>query len=134
VHGLLRDASLTADLDALLALGSVHARVLGADRDEVQAAAQAVLAALAHPLLARARAAERVFREYPLMVRLDDVRMFEGVLDLAFLQDGEWHVVDFKTDADVEQARLRYEVQLAWYCFAMSKITGLPVRGSLLSV
>ncbi len=134
VHGVLRDSPLDATLDKLRAIASVHARVLGATREEIEAAVAAVQQALAHRLLAKARAAERLHREYPLMVRLDEKRLVEGVLDLAFLENGEWHVVDFKTDADIVDARVRYEVQLAWYCFALSKSTGQKARGWLLNV
>ncbi len=134
VHGILRDAPLSAEREALTALASVHARVLGAPAAEAKAAAEAAARALGHPLIWRARLAERVHREYPLMVRLDGGRVLEGVLDLAFLEDGEWQVVDFKSDADVEAARRRYEVQVAWYCFALSRSTGLPARGWLVAV
>ena len=134
VHGVLRDAPLDADRKALTGIADVHGRVLGAPAVEVRAAEEAAARAWAHPLIARARAAERVHREYPLLVRLDEVRVVEGVLDLAFLENGEWHVVDFKTDADAEEARVRYEVQVAWYCFAMSQVTGLPARGWLLAI
>ncbi|MEO8027098.1 MAG: UvrD-helicase domain-containing protein [Bryobacteraceae bacterium] len=134
VHGILRDAPLDATPAVLDSLAKVHARVLGAPPEEVKAASKAAANALAHPLIVRALAAERIHREYPVMVRLDNKRILEGVIDLAFLDKGQWHIVDFKTDADVPAARDRYEVQLQWYAFAMSTIMGEPVRAWLLAV
>ena len=58
--------------------------------------------------------------------------MFEGIIDLAFLEDGVWHVVDFKTDAYDPARKQRYVVQLSWYAVALGQITGKPVRAFLL--
>jgi ATP-dependent helicase/nuclease subunit A len=60
--------------------------------------------------------------------------MLEGVLDLAFLEDGSWTIVDFKSDADLEARRVKYERQLQWYVYALSRLTAQPVRGILLSI
>ena len=90
--------------------------------------------ALAHPLLARARAANRCHREYPLVLRLDDRRVVEGILDLAFVENDQWVIVDFKTDADVLERRAQYERQLRWYGFALAQLTKMPGRGWLLEI
>jgi ATP-dependent helicase/nuclease subunit A len=58
----------------------------------------------------------------------------EGVIDLAFIENDSWIVVDFKTDANFEATRTRYERQLQWYAHALSKLTGLPARAVLLSI
>ena len=84
--------------------------------------------------LARARAAERCHREYPLVAKLADGRVLEGFIDLAFVENGQWIVVDFKTDADTQQRREQYERQLQWYAFAMTAMTGMPARAVLLGV
>ena len=60
--------------------------------------------------------------------------MLEGTIDLAFLEGGVWTVVDFKTDADIGTKRQQYERQLQWYVYAISRVTGQPARGVLLSV
>ena len=46
--------------------------------------------ALGHELYARARAARELAREMPLVLRLDDGTLSEGVADLAFCDDEGW--------------------------------------------
>jgi ATP-dependent exoDNAse (exonuclease V) beta subunit len=134
VHTVLRDADLAGEPRNIEALARLHARVLGATEEETGAATEAVAAALRHPLLRRASAAERCFRELPVIHRLDNGMLLDGVIDLAFFHDGAWTVVDFKSDADLPARRARYERQLQWYVFALSRITGAPASGWLLSV
>jgi ATP-dependent exoDNAse (exonuclease V) beta subunit len=134
VHAVLRDAELGANEAAIASLAGVHARLLGAPTEEVDAAMESAVAALAHPLLQRAQAAERCHRELPVLLRLEDGRMLEGVIDLAFLEQGTWHIVDFKTDVDLPAGRPQYERQLRWYALALWRISGRPVRAWLLSI
>jgi ATP-dependent helicase/nuclease subunit A len=68
------------------------------------------------------------------MLKLDDGRLMEGIIDLAFVEDGAWVIVDFKTDADVSRAREQYQRQLQWYASALTRLTGLPARAYLLGV
>jgi ATP-dependent exoDNAse (exonuclease V) beta subunit len=133
-HAILRDAPLDADAGQIKKIAELNARILGAPRAESKAAGAAVEAALAHPLLARARASQRCHREYPIVLKLNDGRLLEGILDLAFLEAGTWTIVDFKTDADVAERREQYERQLRWYAFGLGELTGKPVRAVLLSV
>jgi len=132
VHAVLRDTALDGDGLSLGPLAAAHGRALGATVMEMDAARDAVAAALAHPLLARARAASRCHRELPVLLPLEGGKVLEGVLDLAFLEQGTWTIVDFKTDADQDTPRRRYERQLRWYALALSRLTGLPARGVLL--
>jgi ATP-dependent exoDNAse (exonuclease V) beta subunit len=134
VHEVLREAALAAGETEIRAAARVRGRVLGAREEEIEAAVEAVRAALAHPLLERARAAELVQREYPVMLRLDGGKILEGVIDLAFLERGAWTVVDFKTDADLPARRAQYERQLRWYALAMERITGSTARAVLMAV
>jgi ATP-dependent exoDNAse (exonuclease V) beta subunit len=134
VHAALRDVDLTGSRQAIEQTVSLHARVLGATGEEVAAAQSAIEAALAHPLLAQAQASKRCHREYPVTLDLGDSRVMEGVIDLAFVENDSWVVVDFKTDASLEDTRIRYERQLQWYAHALAIVTGLPARAVLLSV
>jgi ATP-dependent helicase/nuclease subunit A len=134
VHAVLRDAGLDADGNAIRRAAELHARVFGAPPEEIEAACESAAAALAHPLLARARAATRCHREYPFTLPLEGGRLLEGVIDLAFVEDGAWIIVDFKTDADVDASRRRYERQLQWYAFALQRLTGMPTRAALLGI
>ena len=85
-------------------------------------------------MLARARAADRLHRELPILLPLDQNKVLEGVIDLAFLAEGRWHIVDFKTDADIAANRIRYERQLQWYGLALSRLNNTPVEAHLLCI
>jgi ATP-dependent exoDNAse (exonuclease V) beta subunit len=132
LHGILRDSDLTAGREHVHDLGQLHGKLLDASGSEIEAAIDAVVATLQHPLIRRAAAAERCHRELPLLLPLGDGRTLEGVVDLAFLENGEWTVVDFKTDAELSGSKARYERQVQWYVYALSKLTGLPAKGVLL--
>ncbi len=134
VHNVMRDVPLDADRDAIRKLVDWNTRLLGSPSEERDAAAATVEAVLAHPLLSRARAAERCHREYPLVLKLDDGRLLAGFIDLAFLENGQWSIVDFKTDADTSVRRNQYERQLQWYGYALTKLTKLPARAYLLEI
>jgi ATP-dependent exoDNAse (exonuclease V) beta subunit len=134
VHTILRDAPLNAGPATLTALATVHGRLLGATPEESEHAIAAVSSALQHPLLARARNAERLHRELPVLLPLDQNRVLEGVVDLAFMAEGRWHIVDFKTDADIAPNRIRYERQLQWYGLALSRVNNAPVEAHLLCI
>jgi len=132
VHTILRDVPL--DGKGLGQLAQVHGRVLGATDQEIEHATEAAQAALKHPLLERARNSKLCRRELPILLKLDGNRMLEGVIDLAFEENGSWHIVDFKTDAEIGPSRKRYENQLCWYCLALARLNQTPVEAHLLSV
>jgi len=134
VHTILRDAAIDSDAAALSALAKIHGRLLGATAEETEHAANTAAAALAHPLLGRARASERVHRELPIVLKLDGNRVLEGVIDLVFVHEGVWHVVDFKTDADIGGNPVHYRRQLQWYCLAVARLNQAAVKGYLLSI
>jgi ATP-dependent helicase/nuclease subunit A len=60
--------------------------------------------------------------------------LIEGVVDLAFREDGAWVVVDFKTDAEIAGRKARYETQVLLYVEAIRLATGDGARGVLLAV
>ena len=132
LHGILRDAGLGAARAEVQDLARMHGKLLDATAAEIEAAVDAALATLQHPLLRRAAAAERCHRELPVVLPLAGGRTLEGVIDLAFLENNEWTVVDFKTDAELATSRARYERQVQWYVHALSALTGLPAKGVLL--
>lgn len=138
MHAVMRDVPLAATLEResekISQLVRLHARTLGASDDEIAAARSAIESVLKHPLIGRAAAANRLHREYPITVALDDGRRLEGVIDLAFVENGEWVIADFKTDADTQARRGQYEVQLRWYGYALEKITGMRARAILFEI
>ncbi len=134
VHTVLRDADFDAGEADLRGLAEMHGRMLDAPGEEVAAAVASAAAALAHPLLRRAAAAEHRYREAPFLLDRAGVYLVEGTIDLAFSEDGAWTVVDFKTDADLDARRQAYRRQIAWYVHALQQMTGAPARGVLLGV
>ena len=133
VHALLAEVDLRAGPEAIARVARAQARLVGATPGETDAAVRAVGAALAHPLLRRAASAAECRREEPMVHRLEDDTLLEGVMDLAF-RDGEgWTVVDFKTDA-LPASQAQYAAQLRLYCAAITAATGLPATAILLAV
>ncbi len=63
-----------------------------------------------------------------------DSVLLQGVIDCFFLEDGEYVIVDFKTDAGTPPARAmaHYRPQLEAYAHAVARITGRPVRECVL--
>ena len=133
-HGVLRDAGFAAARDSIATLAGIHGKAMGANEAEIDAAAAAVIAALAHPLLREAAVAPRCHRELPLLLPLPDGRTLEGVVDLAFLANDSWTVIDFKTDDEFPANRARYERQIQWYVYSLAALTGIPAKGVLLRV
>ncbi len=132
VHMIMRDAALRPD--DLERAARLHGRTSGADDDEIAAAIAAARSAADHPLIARARAAQRCLREAPVCLRIAADRTMEGSIDLAFEENGTWHVVDYKTDSPTGARLAKYERQVKWYGAALARITGKPVRCHMLSV
>jgi ATP-dependent exoDNAse (exonuclease V) beta subunit len=129
VHALLESLPFDASPAAILA----EAHRLAESSDDAQPAADTVAAALAHPLLIRA-ASSQPERELPVDLNLPDGRRLEGVIDLLFDDSGTRHIVDYKTDADASTLVDDYARQIRWYAYAVSQLTGSPVRATILSL
>jgi ATP-dependent helicase/nuclease subunit A len=134
VHAILREATWGAETPELARLAALYRTIEAASEVEERDAVEAAAGAVGHPLVRRVAQAARRHRELPVTFPLGDRRVLEGVIDLAFLENGEWQVVDYKTDEDVEANRTEYERQLRWYMHALSTMTGMPARGTLLVV
>jgi ATP-dependent helicase/nuclease subunit A len=137
VHATLATVALDAARSQVADAVAAQARILGASPGEIDAATGLVAAALAHPLMARAREAwqaGRCRRESPVAFSAPDGTLVEGVLDLAFEDDAGWTVVDFKTDAELTGALARYRRQVALYASMVARATGQPVRAVLLQL
>ncbi len=132
VHSVLRDQ--VWESQALRQSVRGYGRVLGAIEEEMEAAQQVVENALSHPLLKRAHLATRCHREFPVTLRLGGSRVLEGIIDLLFLDNETWHVVDFKTDEDTPSRSTHYERQIRWYGRAVSQLTASPVSCHLLFI
>jgi ATP-dependent helicase/nuclease subunit A len=132
VHAILMSAGPNAREDVIARFAAMHARILGAPSSETAAAVQAVAKALKSPLMSRVAFAAEVRRESPVVIRLNDGLLIEGVADLAFEEAQGWTVVDFKTDADIAGRLDEYRAQLGLYVRGIRASTGRPVTGVLL--
>lgn len=135
VHAILAAIPLDAARDAIGDVASLQARILGAPADEADAAIDVVAAALAHPLLIRARDAAqrgRCRREAPITSMEPDGTLLEGVLDLAFEDADGWTIVDFKVQAELSGSLARYRRQVQAYASVVARVTERPVKAVLL--
>lgn len=77
----------------------------------------------------------RLVPQYPLPENMDEREniVIQGVLDAAFLEDGAWVLIDYKTDRHFpDEVLTMYHRQLALYKEALSRITQIPVREEIL--
>jgi ATP-dependent helicase/nuclease subunit A len=66
---------------------------------------------------------------------LADGTLLEGVVDLAFEENGAWTVVDYKTDRELAVAgEDRYRRQVALYASAVAQATGKPAVGVVMRI
>ncbi len=83
----------------------------------------------------RMLASANVRREWAFNLVMDERgTLLQGVIDCAFLEDGAWVLVDYKTDRieDEDAFIQRYQGQIDWYAKALERITGLPVKARYL--
>jgi ATP-dependent helicase/nuclease subunit A len=130
VHRILEAIPLY-DPQQALPMAEALATGFGLTGDAASRAAGAVERALGLPVMERARASGRVFRELKLWFPLEG-ELVEGAVDLVFEEDGELVIVDYKTDAiapsqALEQAA-HHAPQLQLYGRGLAVATGLRIR------
>lgn len=113
-----------------------------AEANELKASIGALQSFFDSPLYARVLKADKVLTEqaFELLVPADadgysNVSWrLAGKIDLAFLENGRWVLVDYKSDRFAEEAELaeRYAQQIMYYKEALEKITGKKVAESYL--
>jgi ATP-dependent helicase/nuclease subunit A len=131
---VLATVPLDAPPDLVERAARTEARLLNANDAETRSSVEVVVAVLRHDLLVRARAAASVRRETPVSWVQTDGTLVEGVLDLAFDENGETVVVDFKTDHELAAGESRYRAQLRQYLGAVARVTGRRASGVLFRV
>ena len=137
VHAVLARMPFDAARADLNDIAALEARLLDLSGDDALAAAAIAEGVLGHELLARARRADvrgACRRETPVTLTLEDGTLVEGVVDLAFEEDGAWIVVDYKTDRELAVGEGPYRRQLAAYASAIARATGAPASGILARV
>lgn len=86
---------------------------------------------LQSPLGQRMLQSDNVRREWSFNYRMDaEGTLLQGVMDCVFEEDGDWVLVDYKTDHIVHEDAFvqRYTMQLNWYARALEDITGRRVK------
>jgi ATP-dependent helicase/nuclease subunit A len=110
------------------------APAFGVDPDAARRAGEAALRALALPVMQRARAAVRVWREMPVWFP-EEGELVEGVIDLVFEEPGGLVVVDYRTDqiapAQAVAQAAHHAPQLQLYGRGLAQAMGVPVRERL---
>ncbi len=106
-----------------------------------------IRAFFAHPLYARLRKADAVWREHAFTVPLsvaavdpslsdlaEETLIVQGIADCVFEENGELVIVDYKTDRvkDAVTLRERYQKQLEIYREALQQTLGKPVKETVL--
>lgn len=85
----------------------------------------------------RMRDARTLHREWPFNLRRVEEgqrTLLQGVIDVCFIEEGAWVLVDYKSDraTDVQALIARYRPQLQLYAMALARMTGLPVKERIL--
>ncbi len=83
------------------------------------------------PLGQRMLQSPDVRREAPFTMRIapDAPTLVQGILDCAFLENGKWILIDYKTDRDTAEETFvpRHAMQMNWYRAALERLTHIPV-------
>ena len=82
---------------------------------------------LPQDMLGTLLSADEVYCEVPFsyLDETEEMRtVWNGVMDVLYLKDGKWHIVDYKTNADGNDLDMRYQAQLAAYVKAFMATTG----------
>ncbi len=133
IHTLLEAAMAVPGAD-LRPLASSALAEAGSDRSLAPEAVETVRAVMKSDIWRRALAAEVTLVETPFTFPLDGAsggKLVRGCIDLAFREDGEWVIVDYKTDAvgkSKSAVVARYGSQVRAYAEVWCRITGRPVR------
>ena len=128
-------ASLTKELDALVTKGTFT------EEERNLLSDTSLYKFFSSDLGQRLINAKRIERELPFSMLFDGKRVYDtledgenlflqGIIDTAFEEDGEWILVDYKTDRvkSGEDLIKRYKIQMDLYKEALQRLTGMPVK------
>ena len=128
-------ASLTKELDALVANGTFT------EEERNLLSDTSLYKFFSSDLGKRLINAKRIERELPFSMLFEGKRVYDtledgenlflqGIIDTAFEEDGEWVLVDYKTDrvTSGEDLIKRYKIQMDLYKEALQRLTGMPVK------
>ena len=128
-------ASLTKELDALVTKGTFT------EEERNLLSDTSLYKFFSSNLGKRLINAKRIERELPFSMLFEGKRVYDtledgenlflqGIIDTAFEEDGEWVLVDYKTDRvkSGEDLIKRYKIQMDLYKEALQRLTGMPVK------
>lgn len=128
-------ASLTKELDALVTKGTFT------EEERNLLSDTSLYKFFSSNLGKRLINAKRIEREMPFSMLFEGKRVYDtledgenlflqGIIDTAFEEDGEWVLVDYKTDRvkSGEDLIKRYKIQMDLYKEALQRLTGMPVK------
>ena len=128
-------ASLTKELDALVTKGTFT------EEERNLLSDTSLYKFFSSDLGQRLINAKRIERELPFSMLFEGKRVYDtledgedlflqGIIDTAFEEDGEWVLVDYKTDRvkSGEDLIKRYKIQMDLYKEALQRLTGMPVK------
>lgn len=128
-------ASLTKELDALVMKGTFT------EEERNLLSDTSLYKFFSSDLGKRLIDAKRIERELPFSMLFEGKRVYDtledgenlflqGIIDTAFEEDGEWVLVDYKTDRvkSGEDLIKRYKIQMDLYKEALQRLTGMPVK------
>ena len=128
-------ASLTKELDALVTKGTFT------EEERNLLSNTSLYKFFSSDLGKRLINAKRIEREMPFSMLFEGKRVYDtledgenlflqGIIDTAFEEDGEWVLVDYKTDRvkSGEDLIKRYKIQMDLYKEALQRLTGMPVK------
>ena len=128
-------ASLTKELDALVTKGTFT------EEERNLLSDTSLYKFFSSDLGKRLINAKRIERELPFSMLFEGKRVYDtledgenlflqGIIDTAFEEDGEWVLVDYKTDRVKSGENLikRYKIQMDLYKEALQRLTGMPVK------
>ena len=129
VHAVLQSIDLSTG-DGLEERARAQAAAEGIPGREAEIARLA-RAAVESPIVRRAVASGRLWREVPVAAPVGDGSL-QGFIDLLFDEPDGMVVVDYKTDAvtagEAPEAVARYRLQGGAYAYSVQEITGRPVK------
>lgn len=124
-QGAVLNEALRASMDQLTDMGCLTSEERGMVRMDQ------ITAWFTGPLGQRMLASGLVRREWGFNLRVGrkNDTLLQGIIDCAFMEDGKWILVDYKTDRiESDEAFVqRHAMQLSWYARALEKITGHEV-------
>ncbi|MBQ7865785.1 MAG: helicase-exonuclease AddAB subunit AddA [Clostridia bacterium] len=73
---------------------------------------------------------DKIRREWSFNLLMEEEgTLLQGVIDCAFMENGRWILLDYKTDRIEDENAFvqRYTLQMQWYARALERITGIKV-------